>query len=116
MMNDQSNIPVTVVIFGASGDLTRRKLIPSLFNLCRKNRLPDVYHILGFAINDWDIAEFKRSLREGADQYAGFKFTEDEWNEFAGHLSYMAGNFSSLEDFNRLKDQLHDLEKGPSNR
>ena len=56
-----ANESLTLVIFGASGDLSHRKLIPALFNLCRKNRLPD-YHILGFSNNDCDDMQFKRHV------------------------------------------------------
>ncbi len=115
-MNDQKELPVTIVIFGASGDLTHRKLIPSLFNLCRKNRLPQGFEIFGFAINDWDDDAFRRSLREGVEKYGGYQFTEDEWKDFASHLFYMAGNFTSVADFQKLKGRLQSIEKGPVGR
>lgn len=115
-MNDPKELPVTIVIFGASGDLTNRKLMPSLFNLCRKKRLPQGFEILGFAINDWDDEAFRRSLREGVDKFGGYSFTEDEWKDFASHLYYMAGNFTSAADYQKLKDRLHSIEKGPVGR
>ena len=57
--------PTTIVIFGASGDLTRRKLVPALFSLCRKNRLPANCNIVGFASSKLDTVEFRRRMRTG---------------------------------------------------
>src|SRR5512142_3345219 len=111
-MNEQNSLPVTFVIFGASGDLVHRKLIPSLFNLCRKNRLPD-FRIVGFAINDWNDEQFRKSLREGVDKFGGYKYTKEEWADFSSKLTYMKGNFTNPEDFEKLKAKLQSIEKGP---
>jgi len=114
--NEQTRSPVTIVIFGASGDLTHRKLIPSLFSLFCKNRLPDKFNIVGFAINDWDTAAFKRSLREGVDKFTGASFSDKEWKAFSSHLAYMKGNFTAPEDFETLKNLLSSVEKGKFGR
>jgi glucose-6-phosphate 1-dehydrogenase len=62
--------PTTIVIFGASGYLTRRKLVPALFSLCRKNRLPADTNIVGFAFSDWDTAEFRRQMQTGVGEFS----------------------------------------------
>ena len=72
----------TIVIFGASGDLTQRKLIPALFNLYRKRRLPPDFRIIGFAVTPWQNAEFRAAARAGVDKFAGYTFTDGEWAEF----------------------------------
>jgi len=61
-------MPVTIVIFGASGDLTQRKLVPALFSLYRKGRLPANTRIVGFARRPWSHDEFRAQLRAGAQQ------------------------------------------------
>ena len=116
-MNNQpeSNESLTLVVFGASGDLSHRKLIPALFNLCRKDRLPP-YRIIGFSNNDWDDQQFRDSLLEGVQKFAGYKYTPEEWDVFSSHLSYMKGDFTRAEDFQRLEDQLKRLENGPTDR
>jgi glucose-6-phosphate 1-dehydrogenase len=115
-MNDQNQPPTTIVIFGASGDLAHRKLVPSLFSLFCKKRLPENFNIVGFAINDWDTTDFSRSLREGVDKFAGHSFSDDDWKQFASHLSYMKGNFTTPEDFEKLNSLLETVEKGPVGR
>lgn len=67
-----NNLPTTIIIFGASGDLTQRKLIPSLFNLYRKGRLPEKFEILGFAGTKFTDESFRQHLREGLDKFASF--------------------------------------------
>jgi len=109
----QSN---TIVIFGASGDLSHRKLIPALFNLYRKGRLPERFQILGCATRGWDDKTFRAQLRAGLDTHAGFQFTEDEWLEFSGRLHYQSINFSDANDLARFKKALIALENGPADR
>lgn len=57
--------PTTFIIFGASGDLTARKLIPALFNSYCKQRLPENFNIVGFARRPWDDADLRKILKEG---------------------------------------------------
>jgi glucose-6-phosphate 1-dehydrogenase len=106
----------TIVIFGASGDLTRRKLIPALFNLWRKGRLPGDYRIVGFAATPWSDAEFRAALRTGLTQFAGYAFTAEEWAAFESRLSYRSASFTDPADFERLAGWLGGLEAGPSDR
>ena len=67
MSND---LPTSIVIFGASGDLTQRKLIPSLFNLCRKDRLPDKFRIVGHSKTPFTDEQFRAHLAEGVKELA----------------------------------------------
>lgn len=83
-----NHLPVSIVIFGASGDLTQRKLVPSLFNLCRKGRMPKRFRIIGYGGTAFTDEQFRAHLEEGIKQFASFKYTEDEWNNFAETLAY----------------------------
>ncbi len=60
-----NQIPTTIIIFGASGDLTQRKLIPALYHSFRKGRLPEQTRIVGFARRPWDDAAFRELLHKG---------------------------------------------------
>ncbi|MFQ5399312.1 MAG: glucose-6-phosphate dehydrogenase [Anaerolineae bacterium] len=102
--------PTTLVIFGASGDLTRRKLVPALFSLCRKNRLPTGYNIVGFAFSQWDTAEFRRQMRAGVDEFVAESFTPAEWKTFADHLHYVSGGFTEAADYAALQAALREIE------
>jgi glucose-6-phosphate 1-dehydrogenase len=106
----------TIVIFGASGDLTQRKLMPALFSLFIKQRLPIDFHIVGFATRGWNGEDFRSAARQGIDQFTELSFREEQWSEFATHLSYLSGNFVKTEDFERLAKKVSELEDGPAGR
>ena len=115
-IQENTRKPTTIVIFGASGDLSHRKLIPSLFNLRRKGRIPDDVRIVGFSTREWTNAEFRKTAYDGVKQYATFKFDEDEWNSFEQLLTYLPGDFSKIENFKRLRDRLKKIEGESANR
>jgi glucose-6-phosphate 1-dehydrogenase len=106
----------TIIIFGASGDLSHRKLLPALFNLYRKKRIPEGFQVIGFATRDWDDEKFRVEMEKAATKYCDFDYSYDEWLGFETHLHYMSGNFSHQDDFRKLKRHLEQLENGPSDR
>jgi len=69
MISINLNTEPTIVIFGASGDLTRRKLVPSLYNLYRRGHLPAGTRIVGFARRPYSDEDFRARLRDGVQQY-----------------------------------------------
>jgi glucose-6-phosphate 1-dehydrogenase len=73
----------TIVIFGASGDLSQRKLIPALFNLYRKGRLLERFTVLGLATRPWDDQAFRIAMRAALVEHADYAFQETEWEQFA---------------------------------
>lgn len=108
-------LPTTIVIFGASGDLTRRKLIPALYNSFRKERLPANVQIVGFARRPWDDNAFREPLRNGVEEFSD-AYDEQTWRTFAEQLHYFKGNLDVAEDYARLGEFLRQLEGGPANR
>ena len=107
--------PTTIVIFGASGDLTQRKLIPALFNLYRKGRLPANTRIVGFARRPWGNDDFRERLRGGVEEFGGGAHSTD-WETFAAHVWYARGNLDMPDDYENLQTSLRELEAGPANR
>ena len=107
-----NNQPTTIVIFGASGDLTRRKLVPALFRLYRQNRLPTHFSIVGFAVTEWDTAEFRRQMRSGVEQFTREPFSEGAWEAFANQLHYAVGGFTEPADYTQLQETLNRIEGG----
>ncbi len=107
--------PTTIVIFGASGDLTSRKLMPALFSAYQKGRLPARLKIVGCARTEWDDATFRTVMRDGAQEF-GAKFDERTWNTFAPMLHFKNGDLTVAADFEQLKAMLPQLEGGPANR
>ncbi len=106
----------TMVIFGASGDLTSRKLVPALFNLYRKGRLPSNMRIVGFSRSPMSHDAFRKHLREGVRKFSSDTFDESVWNTFAPSLFYQPGNLSEAEDLRGLRGFLETHETGPAGR
>lgn len=111
-----NDLPVSIVIFGASGDLTQRKLVPSLFNLCRKDRMPERFRIVGYGNTEFTHEQFREHLKEGLDEFASFEYTDAEWKRFASTLEYLQGRYTDLADFRKLDTFLKEWESGPGNR
>lgn len=106
----------SIVIFGASGDLSLRKLIPGLFSLYRKGRLPTEFEILGYSSSHMDDEAFKAKLWQGVREFGERGFQEEEWLNFAEHLHYQPGSFTSEDDFRRFSARLVSIEGSPANR
>ncbi|MBX3013093.1 MAG: glucose-6-phosphate dehydrogenase [Caldilineaceae bacterium] len=111
----QEELPTTIIIFGASGDLTRRKLIPALYNSFRKERLPAHWQIVGFARRPWDDQAFREPLQRGVEEF-GEAYEEKIWHDFAEKIHYFQGNLDAPEDYARLDEFLRKLEGGPAKR
>lgn len=101
----------TIVILGASGDLTRRKLIPALYRLYRKQRLPEKSRIVGFSRSSYNDDRWRADLATHVKQFVADEFDSETWDAFAANLFYHPGDIVNLDDFNTLKDHLDELEK-----
>jgi len=110
------NNSTTIVIFGASGDLTQRKLVPALFSLFCKGRLPANWRIVGTATSKLSDDDFRARMRSGVDRFAAHQFAEEEWAAFARRLFYRPGNLTDPADFDRLAQSLVEIENGPVDR
>ena len=105
-------MPHTIVIFGASGDLTSRKLIPALYNLRRKGRLPEGARIVGFSRTAFSHEEWRAKLRETTEEFAGELFDPELWEAFAPSIYYQPGDIGEPADFDKLAAYLDELEGG----
>ncbi|GAB4546308.1 MAG: glucose-6-phosphate dehydrogenase [Anaerolineae bacterium] len=106
----------TVVIFGASGDLTQRKLIPALFNLCRKGRLPENLKIVGVSRSQFSHEQFRDKLKQGAMEFTGKTWDSAAWDDFIPRVFYFAGDAVQPEAVRELDAFLCGLENGSANR
>jgi glucose-6-phosphate 1-dehydrogenase len=109
-------LPTSIVIFGASGDLTHRKLVPAFFNQYRKGRLPMNLNIVGVSRTEMSHERFRDEMHSGTTDLAKMECDRREWEEFAEHLWYVPGNAGHAEDYRRLDEFLRGLENGPANR
>lgn len=110
-----NNHPITIVIFGASGDLTQRKLIPALFNLYQKERLPKT-RIIGTSRSKFSHDQFRQHLREGINKFSPDSFHQENWDNFSENIYYQPGDLADARDYLKLADTLNELEDKPSNR
>ena len=101
--------PVDLIIFGASGDLSARKLFPALFQLDRAKLLPDNLRIAAIARADISLEAFLESLRDRMTSYMGEKApTDEEWLHYTRNFTYITGDFSNASDYGELKEWLDD--------
>jgi glucose-6-phosphate 1-dehydrogenase len=102
--------PGIMVIFGASGDLTKRKLLPALFHLHQADLLPKQFAIVGVArraLGD----EFANDMRDGIVQFGGADKSDPKLDDFAKHISYYALNFDDPDNYSGLNAELERIDK-----
>src|SRR2546425_2756728 len=99
--------PCTIVIFGASGDLTARKLVPAFYHLCREKQLPTPFRIIGFARREKSDEAWRQELRAALEQFSRTRPIDDGvWAEFAANLCYCQGDLSDPAAYKNLADRL----------
>jgi glucose-6-phosphate 1-dehydrogenase len=101
---------LSLVIFGASGDLTSRKLVPALYRLLRKGRLDEELRIVGFARSEYSDDEFRERMERAVKDSSPSDYEPSSWSAFAKRLTYVAGDLAKVEDFRRLDARLRELE------
>ena len=102
--------PCTVVIFGASGDLTARKLVPALYHLALEKLMPEPFSIIGFARREKTDESFRQELREALDKFSRTKPVDEEvWTKFSANLRYCQGDMADPAAYQKLKDIISGL-------
>ncbi len=105
----------SIVIFGASGDLTSRKLVPALYRLCRKGRLPDDLLVVGVSRTAMSHDQWRAELADVARGHLGDEFDQQAWDQFAQRIYYHPGDISKDEDFDTLAAFLQEHEQSADN-
>jgi len=102
-----------LTIFGASGDLTKRKLIPALYNLALEKRLPERFAVVGYARSEMTHDVFRAKMREAVSEFSrtGLK-DESIWSEFAANLYFIPGSYDEPSGYKNLKDFLDGFDRG----
>jgi glucose-6-phosphate 1-dehydrogenase len=103
--------PCAVVIFGATGDLTHRKLVPALYNLQRERLLPPGFSVLGFARRDWSDDFFREGLLTDAKEHSRAGVQDDIWRGFAEGISYVRSSFDDPAGYQALTKRLEELDE-----
>jgi len=111
---EQERVPDAscLVIFGASGDLTQRKLIPALYSLAHDGLLPAGQTIVGYARPDYTDDAFRMAMREACDKFARVRPVDDAvWDNFAKGLFYVKGEFAEPDGILRLNAKLKECDQ-----
>jgi glucose-6-phosphate 1-dehydrogenase len=106
--------PCSIVIFGASGDLTARKLIPALYHLCKEKQMPSDFRIVGFARREKSDDGWRSELRQALGQFSRTKPVDDKvWQDFAAHIFYSQGDLTDPASYIKLEKRLSSFGSGP---
>lgn len=107
---DRQPEPCVMVIFGVTGDLTARKLMPSLYDLAIGHPLPEGFSIVGVSHRDWDDETFRGEMRAAVENGARTPVTDEGWALFSQGLYYVKGDFESEETYANLKARLEQVD------
>ena len=111
MAKEKKILPAAITIFGAKGDLTRRKLIPSFYNLYIDNHLPANFRLLCVDFLPVTTDAYRDYLRENVDQFSRTgKADNTKWQEFASRVSYVQGDFTKAETYETIKGEIKKFE------
>ena len=115
LLRDDPRIPKTpdpsaIVIFGASGDLTARKLVPALYELAAQRRLPMEFAVIGVARTPMSHDRFREKLRRSLEEQRPGGVSDDIWDSFSGGIFYLAGDSKKAETYRELNDLLKKLD------
>ena len=108
--SDRTPAPTILVIFGASGDLTARKLVPALYNLGCENLLPEHFHLIGYGRSSMTDDAFRDSMKKAVSEYSRSPFKDDLWNRLSPNFSYHAGPYDDLDSFRALSEKIKEIE------
>jgi len=107
----QKASPCVMIIYGASGDLTKRKLLPALANLAREGLLSEQFAIVGFAFDQMSTDIFREKLTQGVKELSDSPIDEKLWAWFVERIYYVQGDFSDAAAYQRLKEQIAAAQK-----
>jgi len=103
--------PCILVIFGASGDLTKRKLFPALYSLAFRRLLPEKFLIVGVARTEESDDEFRDRMKEAVQQFSRDEFRDDVWDALTDGIRYIAADFSNHEELDRLAAMMREVDE-----
>ncbi|GAA2381053.1 MULTISPECIES: glucose-6-phosphate dehydrogenase [Gordonia] len=103
--------PSALVIFGVTGDLARRKLMPAIYDLANRGLLPPSFALVGFARRDWEHEDFADVVREAVEAGSRTGFRQEVWDRLAEGIRFVAGTFEDDDAFAALQQTLADLDR-----
>jgi len=102
--------PSGLVIFGVTGDLARKKLMPAVYDLTNRGLLPPGFALTGFARRDWATQDFAQIVHDSVKEHARTPFREATWRQLSEGIRFVQGTFDDDESFDRLSDTVEELD------
>src|SRR5690554_171200 len=102
--------PSGLIIFGVTGDLSRKKLMPAVYDLANRGLLPPGFALVGFARRDWEDQDFERVVHDAVKQYSRTPFDEDVWAQLAQGIRFVSGEFDDDAAFENLGETIAELD------
>src|SRR5688572_31218265 len=103
--------PCSLVIFGVTGDLSRKKLMPAIYDLANRGLLPPGFALTGFARRDWDSEDFGQVVYDAVKAYARTPFRQGVWDRLAEGFRFVSGTFDDDAAFDQLEQTVLDLDR-----
>lgn len=103
--------PSGLVIFGVTGDLSRKKLMPAVYDLANRGLLPPGFALIGFARREWENQDFAKVVHDSVREYARTEFREEVWEQLLHGIRFVQGEFDDPEAFDRLSETIDELNK-----
>ena len=110
LVDERTGDACAVVIFGASGDLTRRKLMPALYNLAASHVLPGNFAVVGVARRNKTQEQFRSEMKDGVSRFSRRKLDDALWDDFERSISYVCGDFNVEKTYEELKRHLGQID------
>jgi glucose-6-phosphate 1-dehydrogenase len=102
--------PCVLVLFGVTGDLSRKKLMPAVYDLANRGLLPPGFSLVGFARRDWEHEDFAQVTHDAVKEHARTPFNDTVWQQLSEGIRFVPGEFADDEAFNRLAQTVADLD------
>src|SRR3954462_6664531 len=103
--------PCGMVLFGVTGDLSRKKVMPAIYDLANRGLLPPGFSLVGFARRDWANEDFAQDVHEAVKEHARTEFREEVWRQLAEGFRFVPGNFDDDTAFNTLRRTIDELDE-----
>ncbi|MEU0187758.1 glucose-6-phosphate dehydrogenase, partial [Streptomyces sp. NPDC006207] len=103
--------PSGLVIFGVTGDLSRKKLMPAVYDLANRGLLPPGFSLVGFARRDWADEDFAQVVHDSVKEHARTPFREEVWQQLSEGMRFVPGDFDDDQAFEKLRGTVDELDK-----
>jgi hypothetical protein len=103
--------PCGMVLFGVTGDLSRKKIMPAIYDLANRGLLPPGFSLVGFARRDWADQDFAQIVHDSVKQYARTEFREEVWKQLSEGFRFVQGDFDDDEAFEHLRQTIDELDR-----